>query len=65
MVWRVQDRRRGRGNDNPLDGGRVGMDRLENAGGALDSRVQAVLDRVFPMQLVGGRRVDDVVERGV
>lgn len=43
----------------------MGLDGLENPGGSLNRGVQEVLDGVLDIVVEGGRRVQDVVERGV
>ena len=62
VVGRVQDSGRGRRDDDALHSGGEGVDGLEDARGALDSGIKAILDGVVKVQLVGGGGVDDVVE---
>lgn len=50
---RVDDSRRGRGDDDALHRRRVCRDRLEDARGALDGGVEEVLDRVPYVEVVG------------
>ena len=62
---RVDNRRKGRRDDDALHLGRVRLDGLEDAGGALDRWVEDILDRVLELVVEGRGGVEDIVEGGL
>lgn len=65
VLLSVHNGRKRGGDHNTLHRGSMGLDGLENPGGSLNRGVQEVLDGVLDIVVEGGRRVQDVVERGV
>lgn len=62
MFLGVDDRRKGGGDDHPLDGGCVRFDGFQNARRALDGRIEEVLDGILDVEMERRGCVKDIVE---
>lgn len=60
-IW-IDNRGKGRGDDNSFHRRRIGLDCLQDAGGSLDRGIEEILDRVLDVVMERRRRVKDIVE---
>jgi hypothetical protein len=60
-IW-IDNRSKGRGDDNSFHRRRIGLDCLQDAGGSLDRGIEEILDRVLDVVMERRRRVKDIVE---
>lgn len=60
-LW-IDNRSKGRGDDNSFHRRRIGLDCLQNAGGSLDGGIEEILHRVLDVEVERRRRVKDIVK---